>query len=73
MKPDMRNKLNKEMIYDMNINRKEKMRFYNCLTGKKYFSNWEKSFSQLGTYFQGTYVHWLTNICSWTNEPMFSE
>ena len=57
----------------MDINRKEKMRFYNCLTGKKYFSNWEKSFSQLGTYFQGTYVHWLTNICSLAHEHMFMD
>jgi hypothetical protein len=61
------------MIQDMNINRKEKMRFYNCLTGKKYFSNWEKSFSQLGTYFQATYVHWLTNICSSAHEHMFMD
>lgn len=59
------------MTYDMNINGKEKMRFYNCLTGKKYFSNWEKSFSQLGTYFQGTYVHRLMNLCSLAHEPMF--
>ena len=29
MKPDMRNKLNKEMIYDMDNNRKEEMSFYN--------------------------------------------
>ena len=57
----------------MNINRKEKMRFYNCLTGKKYFSNWEKSFSQLGMYFQGTYVHWLANICSLAHEHMFMD
>ena len=57
----------------MNINRKEKMRFYNCLTRKKYFSNWEKSFSQLGTCFQGTYVHWLTNICSLAHEHMFMD
>ena len=68
MKPDMRNKLNKEMIYDMDKNRKEEMRFYNVLTGKKYFPNWEKSFSQLGTY-----VHRLTNICSSAHEHMFSE
>ena len=66
MKPDMRNKLNKEMIYDMDNNRKEEMRFYNVLTGKKYFSNWEKSFSQLGTY-----VHRLMNLCSSAHEPMF--
>ena len=59
------------MTYDMNINRKEKMRFYNCLTGKKYFPNWEKSFSQLGTYFKGTYVHQLTNLCSSAHEHMF--
>ena len=57
----------------MDINRKEKMRFYNCLTGKKYFPNWEKSFSQRGTYFQGTYVHWLTNICSLAHEHMFMD
>ena len=25
------------------------MSFYCCITGKKYFPNWEKSFSQLGT------------------------
>ncbi len=66
MKPDMRNKLNKEMTYDMNINGKEKMRFYNVLTGKKYFPNWEKSFSQLGTY-----VHRLMNLCSSAYEHMF--
>ena len=66
MKPDMRNKLNKEMIYDMDNNRKEEMRFYNVLTGKKYFPNWEKSFSQLGTY-----VHRLMNLCSSAHEPMF--
>ena len=71
MKQDMRNKLNKEMIYDMDNNRKEEMRFYNVLTGKKYFPNWEKSFSQLGTYFKGTYVHQLTNICSSAHEHMF--
>ena len=34
-------------------------------------SNWEKSFSQLGTYFLRTYVHGLTNLCSWVREPMF--
>ena len=61
------------MIQDMDINRKEKMRFYNCLTGKKYFPNWEKSFSQLGAYFQGTYVHWLANICSLAHEHMFMD
>ncbi len=61
------------MIQDMKINRKEKMRFYNCLTGKKYFSNWEKSFSQVDTYFQATYVHWLTNICSLAHEHMFMD
>ena len=71
MKPDMRNKLNKEMIYDMDNNRKEEMRFYNVLTGKKYFPNWEKSFSQLGTYFQGTYVRPLMNLCSSAHEHMF--
>ncbi len=54
------------MTYDMNINRKEKMRFYNCLTGKKYFPNWEKSFSQLGTY-----VRPLMNLCSSAHEHMF--
>ena len=34
-------------------------------------SNWGKSFSQLGAYFQRTYVHWLTNLCSSAHEPMF--
>ena len=55
----------------MDNNRKEEMRFYNCLTGKKYFPNWEKSFSQLGTYFQGTYVRPLMNLCSSAHEHMF--
>ena len=32
-----------------NIKRKELMSFYCRITGKKYFPNWEKSFSQLGT------------------------
>ena len=34
-------------------------------------SNWGKSFSRLGAYFQRTYVHWLTNLCSLAHEPMF--
>ena len=34
-------------------------------------SNWGKSFSQLGAYFQRTYVHGFTNLCSWVREPMF--
>ena len=34
-------------------------------------SNWGKSFSRLGAYFQRTYVHGFTNLCSWVREPMF--
>ena len=34
-------------------------------------SNWGKSFSRLGTYFQRTYVYGLMNLCSSAHEPMF--
>lgn len=34
-------------------------------------SNWGKSFSRLGAYFQRTYVHRLMNLCSSAHEPMF--
>jgi hypothetical protein len=55
----------------MNDKIEMKRGFFYCLTGKKYFPNWEKSFSQLGSYFKGTYVHQLTNICSSAHEHMF--
>lgn len=44
------------MIHDMNDKIEMKRGVFYSLTGKKYFPNWEKSFSQLGTYFKGTYV-----------------
>ena len=44
------------MTYDMNDKIEMKRGVFYFLTGKKYFPNWEKSFSQLGTYFKGTYV-----------------
>ena len=44
------------MTYDTNDKIEMKMGVFYFLTGKKYFPNWEKSFSQLGTYFKGTYV-----------------
>ncbi|MBO7581312.1 MAG: chitobiase/beta-hexosaminidase C-terminal domain-containing protein [Bacteroidaceae bacterium] len=46
----------KDMTYDMNDKIEMKMGFFYFLTEKKYFPNWKKSFSQLRTYFKGTYV-----------------
>jgi len=55
----------------MNNKIEMKMGIFYFLTGKKYFPNWEKNFSQQGTYFKGTYVRPLMNLCSSAHEPMF--
>ena len=38
------------MTYDMNDKIEMKRGVFYFLTGKKYFPNWEKSFSQLGNF-----------------------
>ena len=68
MKPDMRNKLNKEMIYDMDNNRKEEMRFYNVGSRTYVLRNvlvlmmmmiganvWGQQTGPVGTDYSGTY------------------
>ena len=71
------------MIHDMNDKIEMKRGVFYSLTGEKYFPNWEKSFSQLGSYFKGTYVlrfflfvmmmAWMGVNETWADEPIWAD